>query len=329
MGLGKLSSLFLFVAVGLSVFFKWPPPRMSQSLTIWKNSGHYFTYFDNLIFYKDSKGQVDNVLIFLHGFPTMSFDWNKVWDDISSRGMFSRLIAMDFVGFGFSDKPYMHSYSLFEQADIVESLLVSLDVNSVHLMAHDYGDTVAQELLARYEDRRKNNKKGLVLKSLCLSNGGIFPETNHPKLSQKAMLIPIVGPLLSLLMNYYTFRHEFGHVFGPRTFLAEEEFRDFWAGIRYNEQNFITHKLMRYIIERRENRERWVGHLQTTSVPVHMIYGPADIINPPPFINHYKKLIRNGSISVLDAGIGHYPQWEAPDKFVREYISFVERINAK
>lgn len=53
------------------------------------------------------------VLVLLHGFPTSSFDWLRVWDALAAR---FRLLAPDFLGFGFSDKPRPHNYSIFEQA---------------------------------------------------------------------------------------------------------------------------------------------------------------------------------------------------------------------
>lgn len=36
-----------------------------------------------------------------------------------------------------------------EQTLIVESVLKHLKVNEIHLLAHDYGDSVAQEMIAR------------------------------------------------------------------------------------------------------------------------------------------------------------------------------------
>ena len=44
---------------------------------------------------------------------------------------------------------YDHNYTIMEQADITEHLLHQLEVPRVHILAHDYGDTVAQELIAR------------------------------------------------------------------------------------------------------------------------------------------------------------------------------------
>ena len=60
-------------------------------------------------------------------------------------------------GFGFSDKPRgltPSPYSIYTYADVVESLLEHLEVSAVHVLAHDIGDTVAQELLARHLSRR-------------------------------------------------------------------------------------------------------------------------------------------------------------------------------
>lgn len=36
-----------------------------------------------------------------------------------------------------------------EQADIMEEMMRALGVQDVHIFAHDYGDTVAQELIHR------------------------------------------------------------------------------------------------------------------------------------------------------------------------------------
>lgn len=44
-----------------------------------------------------------------------------------------------------------HEYSIMEQADIAEELLKKLKITQVHLLSHDYGDTVALELLARFD----------------------------------------------------------------------------------------------------------------------------------------------------------------------------------
>ncbi|XP_010172988.1 mesoderm-specific transcript homolog protein, partial [Antrostomus carolinensis] len=133
----------------LAVYLHIPPPKLSPALLSWRSSGGFFTYKDQNIFYRDSTGAVgsSDVVVLLHGFPTSSYDWYKIWEGLTQR--FHRVIALDFVGFGFSDKPRPHRYSIFEQASIVEGLVRHLGLRHqrINLLSHDYGDTVAQELL--------------------------------------------------------------------------------------------------------------------------------------------------------------------------------------
>ena len=52
---------------------------------------------------------------------------------------------------GFSDKPVTYEYTVTDHADMHEVLMARLKVDSCHVLAHDLGDSVGQELLARYE----------------------------------------------------------------------------------------------------------------------------------------------------------------------------------
>src|SRR3712207_5405188 len=56
---------------------------------------------------------------FLHGFPTSSWDWLPVVERLRGE---RRLLTFDFLGFGDSDKPRGHRYSLVEQADVTEAV---------------------------------------------------------------------------------------------------------------------------------------------------------------------------------------------------------------
>ncbi|XP_019399353.1 PREDICTED: mesoderm-specific transcript homolog protein isoform X2 [Crocodylus porosus] len=223
----------------LAVYLHIPPPKLSPALHSWRSSGGYFTYKAQNIFYRDSTGAVgsSDIVILLHGFPTSSYDWYKIWEGLTQR--FHRVIALDFVGFGFSDKPRPHRYSIFEQANIVERLVGHLGLRNhrINLLSHDYGDTVAQELLHRYE----HNKTGSILiNSLCLSNGGIFPETHYPRFIQKILKDGgFLSPILTRLMNFFLFSRGLGAVFGPYTQPSQAEYWDMWTAIRTNDGNLV------------------------------------------------------------------------------------------
>ncbi|NXR73848.1 MEST protein, partial [Pycnonotus jocosus] len=276
----------------LAVYLHIPPPQLSPALRSWKSSGSFFTYKDLNIFYRDSSGAVgsSDIVVLLHGFPTSSYDWSKIWEGLTQR--FHRVIALDFLGFGFSDKPRPHGYSIFEQATIVEGLLrhLGLRQHRINLLSHDYGDTVAQELLHRYEHNRTGS---ILINSLCLSNG----ESLSPG-----------------MMGWSCF---------PTRDDADPT-RISWCPRLQEQIPFFSFSILQYINQRKKHRERWLGALMSTSVPLHLIYGPLDPVNPhPEFLQLYRKVLPMSTVSVLDDHISHYPQLEDPTGFLNAYLNFI------
>ena len=90
-------------------------------------------------------------LLLIHGYPTASYDWVRVWPRLASR---YSLYALDLLGFGLSAKPADTDYPIGLQADLCMALLDDAGVTNAHVLAHEYGDTVAQELLAREREGR-------------------------------------------------------------------------------------------------------------------------------------------------------------------------------
>ncbi|MCP8463239.1 alpha/beta hydrolase [Pseudomonas sp. ZM23] len=251
-------------------------------------------------------------LLLIHGFPTASWDWHYLWRPLAER---YRVIACDMLGFGDSAKPRGHDYRILEQADLQQALLAYLQVREpVHLLVHDYGNSVGQELLARHEDG------DFAAASCVFLNGGLFPETHRPVLSQKLLLSPF-GGLFGRLFDRRRLAQNFARVFGPHTQPSEEELDGFWSLIQHNDGPRVMHRLIHYIIDRREHRERWVGAMQRTAVPMRVIDGPLDPISGAHMVERYRELIPRPD-TVLLGGIGHYPQVEAPEQVLEHYLAF-------
>ncbi|MFT4761309.1 MAG: pimeloyl-ACP methyl ester carboxylesterase [Paraglaciecola sp.] len=283
-----------------------------MSTQTWKSTGSNFNYNKHAIFYKDQgKGEV---LLLIHGFPTSSYDWHKLYPELTKR---FRVIALDMIGFGFSDKPRPYNYSILDQADIHEALLKKLGIEACHILAHDYGDTVAQELLARFNE----SKLGVDIRSICLLNGGLFPETHHPRLIQTLLISPI-GFILSALFSKKKLQSNFNAIFGPDTQSTQEEINEFWELIAYNDGKNVMHRLIRYMAERKQHRERWVGALQNAAIPIRLIDGSFDPISGKHMAKRYQELIPNPDVILLE-NIGHYPQTEAPELVLEHYLEFV------
>jgi pimeloyl-ACP methyl ester carboxylesterase len=296
-------------------------PRLQQ----WRDAGRHFPFAGHEIFIRDSGGPPGaRVLLLLHGFPTSSFDWHLIQERLARR---FRVVAADMLGFGFSAKPRGARYSIFTQADLFEELASHLAVSDVHLLAHDYGDTVAQEMLARYEERRASNStdaRALRIHSICLLNGGLFPETHRALLIQK-MLASRAGPLIARLMSERRFRKTLAAIFGPESKPTAEELAEYWAVVSERDGQLLFPKLIGYIAERRQNRERWVGALRNASVPIRLIDGLADPISGAHMVELYRELIPRPDIVELP-GIGHYPQHEAPDAVLDGVMEFHDRL---
>ena len=71
-----------------------------------------FDYLGFDIFYR-THGSGPHLLL-IHGYPFNTWDWEPLWPELTQH--FIHVIAADMLGFGFSDKPRRHRYSLMEQA---------------------------------------------------------------------------------------------------------------------------------------------------------------------------------------------------------------------
>jgi len=290
-----------------------------SALSAWKSAGRTLDYRTHEIFFR--RQGVGDAVVLIHGFPTASWDWHGVWDGLVAR---YDVIAPDLIGFGFSSKPLAYDYSLIDQAKLVEALLAAEQITDVHIVAHDYGDTVAQELLARHAERQAGAGGGLHVRSVCLLNGGIFPGVHRPLTIQKLLAGPLgrwIGPLLSVR----SLRRSFNRIFGPDTQPTEDEIRDFWTLIETNDGRRMVHVLSRYMHERSAYRGRWVGALETAVMPLRMINGSSDPISGAHVARHYRETIPEPDVIEL-AGIGHYPQIEAPDAVLRGIVELIDAV---
>lgn len=289
-------------------------PLAEIPLCVWRKHSRTFVFRGHSIRYWTA-GQGEPLLL-IHGFPTASWDWHYLWQPLAQR---YRVIACDMLGFGDSAKPLNHNYSLLEQADLQQALLADLQIEQpIHVLAHDYGDSVAQELLARHYEQR------IEVASCVFLNGGLFPETHRPVLMQKLLLSPL-GWMIGRAFNRDGLVKSFRHIFGPQTGPSESELDDFWSLIETHRGTRIMHKLIGYIPERRVQRDRWVAAMQRDEVPLRVIDGEVDPISGAHMVERYRQLIADAD-TVLLPGIGHYPQIEAPVQVLKHYLAFRDRL---
>jgi pimeloyl-ACP methyl ester carboxylesterase len=256
-------------------------------------------------------GEGDPITL-LHGFPSSSHDWAKVAPALAER---HALLMPDFLGFGASDKPPDHDYSLTEQTDLVEALWAREGVTATALVAHDYGVSVAQELLAR----RAEGALAVELTALGLLNGGLYPDVHRPQPTQEALLDPEQGPQLAAAINEELFALSLRPTF-PDDYDAAGDSAEIWRSMERDDGIRIVHRLIRYMTDRRENEARWTGALETTDVPLRFVWGMLDPISGAHMAERIRERRPDAPLVALDH-VGHWPQLEAPERVAEAVLA--------
>lgn len=283
----------------------------------WKEQAKYFNYNGHSIAYWT--GGEGPPLLLIHGFPTASWDWHKTWDALCSR---FKVYACDMIGFGYSAKPRAYHYSLTDQARLHEAFAIYLGLKETHLFVHDYGVSVAQEMLAAFHERGSD---GLQLLSCSFLNGGLFPELHRARMIQKLINSPI-GFLIGPLLSKKSLRKSFHEIYGNKK-ASEEEIDQFYRLITYNNGKGIVHKLMRYINDRKDNAQRWKAALVKATIPLQFINGPLDPVSGRHLAEYCQQLLPMADHKILE-GVGHYPHDEAPEEVIQAYFTFMDTVLA-
>ncbi len=290
-----------------------------DSLEAWRHQGEWLDVDGNQIFTIEAGDPNNATILMVHGFPTSSWDFMGMWEDLAKD---YHLVAMDMLGFGFSDKPKRRDYTIHQQADVVEAVIAAKCLGDYHVLAHDYGDTVAQELAARQQG---GTGIGQWL-SGCYLNGGLFPETHHALPVQRLLLSPI-GPLLNRFSGFAQFSKSFSRVFGVDNKPGEPELRALWSLINEKGGKHIFHNLITYMRDRKIHRERWLQVLRDSPVPLALINGSYDPVSGAHMVARYKELgCRLDYLAELEP-LGHYPQMEDPAAVSSHYRRFLESID--
>ncbi len=286
-------------------------PMDRAALAAWRAAGETTSWRGHRIFLRHSEQTNAPRLVLVHGFPTAGFDWARLWPALAAR---ASVLAPDMLGFGFSDKPRAHRYSLFEQADLITDLIMALgwdDGGDVHLLTHDYGDSVGQELLARQQERSLPFR----LASVTFLNGGMF----FSAINLSPMQIRLRdrwGRLLQYLITRGRFRRRFASIFGDAHQPEQTERDAFFDLVTAGGGRGVLHALSQYLHERAAHEERWSRAVADAPAPIALVYGPEDPISGESIARRFATLNPSAPVVRLD-GVGHYPQVEAPGRVLR------------
>jgi pimeloyl-ACP methyl ester carboxylesterase len=276
---------------------------LTSRVESWRREGAIEEILGHELFVHRRERGESPLLLFLHGFPSCSYDWRPLLELRPDRAA----VAFDFLGFGLSEKPRDHVYTLAWQADAAEEIVHRAGSPSVFIVAHDMGTSVATELMAR--DLR--GELGMDLAGALLFNGSMLLHLASPTLGQR-LLRSRLGPLFAQLTSERSFRAQFARVFSREHPLSREEAADQWSLLAHDGGQRIAHRLVHYMEERERFTERWHGAIRDWGGPLTLAWGLRDPVATVAVLDGLREL-RPGVEVVELPDAAHYPQIERPD----------------
>ncbi|WP_020109001.1 alpha/beta fold hydrolase [Nocardia sp. 348MFTsu5.1] len=253
-------------------------------------------------------------LLLLHGIGDNSLAWEPVFNQLSEK---YTVIAPDFLGHGFSDRPRA-DYSVPAFANGMRDLLTFLDVERVTIIGHSLGGGVAGQFAYQYPE--------MVERMVFVGTGGVTKDVN-PIL--RALSLPFSEYALgavSLPMVFSTFSA------ASRTLhehLPVALFRDNNEIIRVLER--MPEKGSAEVFARTlRSAVDWRGQVVTmldrcylsAGIPTLIIWGSDDQVIPVQHAHMLHSAMPGSRLIIFDKS-GHFPFRDDPDRFVDLVLSFV------
>ena len=283
----------------------------------WKSNGEFISVRGKSLFVIDEGEKNNPVLLFLHGYPSCSYDYWKVLPLLTPN---YRVIIHDHLGFGFSDKPLDYSYSLIDQADMALALWQQLGISEGHIVGHDYGTSVGCEIITRWN----LGFRPIKLHSAILGNGSMLIEMAQLLLSQKLLMNSFTGPILAKFASEAYFQYNMKKLWWDKSTYDPAEISTLFEIGLSPQARKVFPQMTRYILERTKFWHRWITEgLYATELPIHLYWADRDPIAVIAMGHKLHQNIKHSTLEVIP-DVGHYPMLEAPELWVTAMLKGME-----
>lgn len=251
------------------------------------------------------------VVLFVHGTPSWSFDYRNVIKPLSKS---FRCIAIDHIGFGLSAKPEHYDYSTQNHSATLESFVLHMNLRDVTLVVHDFGGPIGLNFAIKNAERIK---KLVVLNSWLWSSEG---EPEYVKLRKV-----LKSPVLPFLYRYLNFSARFvlPSSFGRRK-LSATLLKQYTAPFADRTQRNGTLAFAKSLLNDQQwFEELWQRRGAIVSKPTLVIWGMSDPVISPKYLEKFMSGFSNSSGIKLH-GCGHFPQEECADEVAQAVFGFLQ-----
>jgi haloalkane dehalogenase len=280
-----------------------PPPWLDHAA--WPHAPHWTSTPDGHLHYIDEGNGPPLVLV--HGTPTWSFEWRHVIAGLRDRG---RMLAMDHLGFGLSERPAAAGYRPEDHARRFRAWIAQvLPEGRLHLVVHDFGGPIALDWALDHPGR---------LHSLTVLNSWMWPFDDDPSMRRKARMAGSwLGRFLYRRVNASQ-RLIMPSAYGDRHKLTPAIHRQYLALFPdADSRERVLFALAQSLLGSSAFFEGlWRRRERLSAVPVHLVWGMRDSAFPPYVLHRWQQAFPHAGTVAIE-GAGHWPHEEEPEAVVQ------------
>ena len=257
-------------------------------------AGNFVTVFGAKVHYVDAG--TGSPVILLHGLADDIGVWESVMPALAAK---HRVIALDQIGFGRSDKPLL-DYRVATFVDFLDRFLDELKIDHASLVGNSLGGWIAADFALAHPERIDR----LVL---CDAAGYAALGKNMNARTLSALRLA---------------RRDDIRYLGPLTFHDKRFYEDVDLAFKQRVTAGDGYTIDRVVDSIIRNEDVLDGRLGAIRKPTLIVWGHEDKVIPLNFAERFHKEIANSQLRIID-NCGHMPHVECPDEFTRIVLEFL------
>ena len=255
------------------------------------------------------QGAGSQTVLCVHGNPTWSFYYREVVKQLSDQ---ARVIAVDHIGCGLSDKPQKYNYTLEQHIGNLARFIEQRDLRNLTLLVHDWGGAIGLGAAIKHPSR---------IERLCILNTAAFPPPYVPW-RIAACRLPWVGEFAMRRLNLFA-RAALQMALHRLPLLNKDAAAGLIAPYRDWDSRVAIARFVQDI-PRRKSQPTWQlltrieqGLSIFADRPARIVWGMKDWCFRPECLQRFERLLPQAKVRRLE-DVGHYVMEEAAAEVIEE-----------
>lgn len=251
------------------------------------------------------------ILLFVHGTPSWSFDYRNVILALRDR---YRCVAIDHIGFGLSEKPKDYDYSTRNHSQTLETFILENDLKDLTLVVHDFGGPIALNVAIRHPER---------VKRLVIMNSWLWSSLDDPEFVKFSRILK--HPLITLAYRYFNFSPKFvlPSSFGDNK-LPKQLLSQYTSPFKTSDERNGVLAFVRSLVADQDWFEGlWQQRYVISGKPTLFVWGMKDPVIKPHYLGKFQSGFPYAQTVALET-CGHFPQEEQPAMVSQAIAEFLK-----